>query len=378
MNDMLPLQTMGTSLDQMVVSETEPLLLVFDGMTALPDSKPLLKLMENRHAHFVVLHKDYQPPDKLIQAIDHQLLRGSKVHVIETLSMIRSTQRTVYTIQREIDLAPNNQDQDVLEKLAEFTSGSPVLVDITSQLIISRLKNSLETSHTELKLFADSISLDTTRKVHTVEKSHLGMREMSAAVRDLLPPAEPTAELRDNWDTKCQYDSWDAITELMGSCNLQSEEELLLNCLSLFGCSPVPVAFATSLSSLVCKTSGRPHLATSLLHNLMKMNFVKAYPLPVVIHHSLKLAPESEPDFVYVPQYIANFLWKVLGDMDKMVAIATSYLTVSSLSASSLTPQFLLPLSSLLLDACEVNLHLLNAACYGKIYGLYLSLLQEV
>lgn len=405
------MQTLKTTLNQLKVAETSPALFVFDGMTTLPQLKPLLQLMGNRHAHIVVLYKHYQPPDKLTREIDHELVRGSNILTIDPLSMIHSTQRTVYTIQRETDFAPDNEDQAILEKLAEFTSGSPVLVNITSQLILSRLKDdsctglslkeawpsrddhvvssrkkgipgisSSELPCKALNKFADSISLDLTRVERVFNSSSLVVRDISQHMVGTVPSLSTlSTEQRDEWDTKCQYDSWESINDLICASNLKLEEEILLNCLSIFGANPIPMSLTTSLSSLISRTSGTPHLASSLLQNLMKMNYVCTYPLPVVIHPSiLKASASGEPDLVYVPQYIANFLWKSLDDCDKAIALATSYRALSSLPAQPKQfSHFLLGLVMLLIDAYELNFDLMGKECYGEVYRLYFTLLPK-
>ena len=389
----------------------------------LPQSEPLLQLMGNRHAHIVVLYKHYQPPDKLTREIDHQLVRGSKILPIDPLSMIHSTQRTVYTIQREMDFAPDNEDQIILENLAEFTSGSPVLVDITSQLILAQLKegdgdsslveepwlqgsqvggdrgdSSVKEaqpspdghvelpqkkdlpviSHSEMPQkamgrFADSITLNLTRMNRELPTSCV-FRDISQHVVSTVPSmTNLTWEQRDEWDTKCQYDSWDSISDLIRASNLKLEEEVLLNCLAIFGANPIPVSVTTALSSLISRTSGQPHLASSLLHNLKKMSYVSTYPLPVVIHPSIREASAArEPDFVYVPQYIANFLWKSLDDRDKAIALATSYHALSTLPTQH-SSHFLLGLVMLLVDAYELNFDLMGKECYGEVYRLYFT-----
>ena len=405
------------------MSETSPALFVFDSMMTLPQSEPLLQLMGNRHVHIVVLYKHYEPPKKLTREIDRQLVRGSKILPIDPLSMIDSTQRTVYTIQREMDFAPDNEDQIILEKLAEFTSGSPVLVDITSQLILAQLKEGdggqgdpplveepwlqasqvggdrgdssvkeaqpspdghvelplkpvashSEVPHRAMGMFADSIALNVTRMDRELPASCV-FRDISQHVVSTVPSmTNLTWEQRDGWDTKCQYDSWDSISDLIRASNLKLEEEVLLNCLAIFGANPIPVSVTKALSSLISETSGQPHLAPSLLHNLKKMSYVSTYPLPVVIHPSIREASAArEPDFVYVPQYIANFLWKSLDDCDKAIALATSYHALSTLPTQH-SSHFLLGLVALLVDAYELNFDLMGKECYREVYRLYFT-----
>lgn len=353
-------------------------------MSKLPSSEPLLQLMGNRHTHCVVVYGHYQPPDKLIRAIDHKLLRGCKVHHLEPLSMILSTQRMVYTIQKQIHFAPKSNDQSILKKLSNFTSGSPVLLDITSRLLLSHLSNTSRKSLQDaMQDFAKAVSLDVTRDVRAsssspASSSHLlSRREISSFVRDSIPSVSTVApECRDEWDTTCSYDSWDSISELLNVGQFDLVTKVLLNCLSLFGCCPVPVGVATSLSSLITKTSGKPHLTGSLLNLLMQMGFVKTYPCPVIFHSSIRLTGESaEEEFVYVPKYIGDYLWRELEDQDKAVALVTSFLTLSQLTTQP--PSFSLGLVSSLMQTCEVNLELVGEKCYQEVYRLYLSLLRQ-
>ena len=64
------------------------------------------------------------------------------MHAIDPLTIIHSTQCTVYAIQSETHLAPYTQHQNI-PRLAKqkLTCGSPVLVDIASQVLLSRFKS---------------------------------------------------------------------------------------------------------------------------------------------------------------------------------------------------------------------------------------------
>ena len=359
---------MDVSLEKLDVEEASPALFVFDGMTVLPSSEPFLRLMKNRHAHLVVLYTHNQSLDMLTRSIDHKLLRGSKVHIVEPLTNIDSTQRMVYAIQRETDLAPYNTDQDIFKQLAEFSCGSPVLVDIISQLILSWLKDTDDATKRPSHL--ESFSPNETR----VDNSFFVKHGISHHLTPLFSLAD---EQSDERDTKCRYDSWDSTFELITTSKLSREEEDLLNCLSIFGSNPIPMALITCLSSLICKASERPHLTTSLLQNLIKKGFIETYPLPVVIHPSIKSSPPTDgPDIVHVPQNIADFVCKSVDDQKNVIALTTSYTALSSLLTQPPAQPlpFLLGLVSLLKDYSKLNLDLIGEACYKKVYELYLTL----
>ena len=354
-------------------------------MSKLPSSERLLQLMGNRHAHCVVLYSQYKPLDPLIRAIDYKLLRGCKVHHLESLSMILSTQRIVYTIQKQIHFPPKSSDQSILKKLSDFMSGSPVLVDITSRLLLSYLKDTSRKSLQDaMQDFAEDVSLGITRDMRASFSSSasfncplLSTREISSHVRDSIPSVSTLApDCRDVWDTTCSYDSWETISELLNACQFDLATKILLNCLSQFGCCPVPMNVAISLTSLITKMSDKPLLAGSLLNQLMKIGFAKIYPSPVILHSSIKPTGEAaEQEFVYVPKYIADCLWRALDNRDKAVAIVTNFLTLSRMTSQQ--SSFTLGMVSSLMQMCEVNFELVGVKCYQEVYRLYLTLLQQ-
>ena len=368
-------------MEKLQLSELQQCLFIFDGISELPTSESLLLLMANRYTHCIMLYQQCVPPDNLIRSIDHKLLRGCKVHHIEPLSMILSTQRIVYAMQQETHFCPKSKDQMIIEKISNFTSGSPVLVNIVSQLLLSHLSNaSQQLSEEPLTDFAKSITLNITDEKHTSSPpSSLSSRspsptpslsrQLCSSVSDSLSSISILApECRDEWDTPDSYDSWDSIAGLLSSCQFDIETKLLLDCLSHLGCGPIPLSIIASLSTLVTKTSGRTHLAGSLLSQLMDKGFVKLYPSPVVIHSNLK---QDNYEFVYVPKYIADYMLKELVYPDKAVALATCFRTLSNAALPYSSVVFGL-LKSLLL-IFELNSDLMGETCYGEVYRLYLS-----
>ena len=85
------------------------------------------------------------------------------------------------------------------------------------------------------------------------------------------------------WTTNVEYDSWNSILTLIDACGLTVEEKLLLNCLSIFSCSPIPFSMVTELASIIAKSAQKPHLAGTLHCNLIKYKLICIYPHPVVL-----------------------------------------------------------------------------------------------
>ena len=309
------------------------------------------------------------------------------MHEIKTLSMIESTQRTVHCILKEHHLAPTNKDQKIFERLAEFTSGSPVIVDVASQVLLKFFCETPDDPSTALSKFANAIYLSETRtsdKATTQRK--MPTQALVRTISENLTKVSSSittvpSDSRDVWESNSEYDSWDSIGRLLDCCLSSPEELLLLRSLSMFSCSPIPMYLVTELSSLISLSSNRPHLAGLLHKKLLEMGIVKIYPLPVIYHPSAcQLKLQSEPQYMYVPQHISRSLWKCLTDEDRIASLAVMYRTFLVLDhkVTTLDAHFLLGLCSLLLEMIDFNFELMGRDCYQKVYGVYLSLLNKI
>ena len=122
-----------------------PVLVVLDHIDQMPwfsdFSTSLMDLLRRPHTHVVAISKTYAPSDALLREIDHKLLRGCKVIDVKPLSMMHTTQRIVHAILSAHHFVPNDEDQKILEKLAQFTSGSPALIDVIAALFLSEMKH---------------------------------------------------------------------------------------------------------------------------------------------------------------------------------------------------------------------------------------------
>ena len=368
-------------------SQTHPILIIFDYIDQTPrffdPATSLMTLLRNSNTHIVVIYKNYAPPDALLKEVDDQLLRGCKIIDVEPLSVIHTTQRIVHSILNAHHLAPTNEDQNFFEKLAKFMSGSPVLTDVATALLLSEIKRgSLDKTQDicdTLMNFMDQLCLDemgpsTNQGRCESPKGTTLARERSKNVYDHIDSIKETEQ--DPWCTSSSYDSWQAITMLIGQCSLIAEEKLLLFAISLFGCCPIPMSMVTEVSLMIINASWKPHVSTSLHSKLFQMHLMKRYPLPVIVHPSLNTQKQSsEPEFVYIPQHITQAIWKdMMSHRDKVVALSTSFMALRTLAdnMSSSNTGFLRGLSSLLLEAYDLNYELMGEKCCQDVYKLYL------
>ena len=375
------MQVTGTVL---TASQTHHLLIIFDCIDQMPlfsdPATSLMALLRNSNTHIVVISKNYAPPDALLKEVDRQLLRGCKIIDVEPLSMIHTTQRIVHSVLKAHHLAPTNEDQNIFEKLAEFTSGSPALTDVATALLLSEVRHDSQDNpqdiHDTLVTFKDQLSLDkmgpSTKPVIVVSReSPEGtaiVRETSKNVYDHIDETD-----QDLWCTSSTCDSWQAVTMLVDQCSLTAEEKLLLFAVSMFSCSPIPMSMVTEVSSMIAKASQKLHISTSLHSKLFQMHLMKRYPLPVIMHPSLNTQKQStEQEFVYMPQVIARAIWKdMMSPTDRAIALSTSYMSLHTLadntSSSDVGWGFLGGLCSLLLEVYELNYELMGKEV-NKLY----------
>ena len=323
-------------------------------MTQLPESDHLVQFLKNNHVHTIVISKRSEPPNKLVKEVDRKLVRGCMVHSIEPLTMIHSTQRMVHTLLKQLEVTPSNADQEMFEKLAEFTTGSPVVVEIASQVVLSCYDHLRHKAVSHLN--------------HMLLLEHKDIQSLNSS-----PTTAVLHKYVNVYQTDSLYDSWDSIMKLLDECDLSPEEKLLLNCVSIFGTSPVPFALVTKMSSMITQINHRTHLAGTLHQKLMKYKLLKRYPLPVVLHPAvLKSGTSSQVlEFVHVPQQISRCLWNSMEDVDKVVVLSVTFSSVSSLHQHSVDSD-VSGVCSLLHELFEENYSLVGEQCYQQMYGLYL------
>lgn len=353
----------------MPLNEVQQVLFVFDGMTRLPDHEQLVSMLKSHYVHIIVLWKAYESPDKLIKEVDRKLVRGCTLHTIDPLTRIHSTQRLVHTVMKKVYFAPKTADQQMFEQLAEFTTGSPPVVDITSQILLA----SYSEDHSKAPL--QICSMFTLKNPNQVMKNepcpayNPPGRSLSVnVISELSTIVALSDNHRDVWETDSIYDSWDSITTLIDNCGLSAEENFLLNCLSAFGPCPVPLSLVTSMSSLITESGQKVHISSSLHKKLMQYHLMKCYPLPVALY-PLSGWSDYDTNLVYIPHHLAECLWKKLEDADKLAVLCAVRLVVCQLHQFDDTDHggFIPVLAPLLLKIFEQNYSLVGKECYQSI-----------
>ena len=367
-------------------ADSQQSLIVFDSPdTSIIEDSRLFEMLKRRNVHIVVISKNFSFPESLQKTISDKLLRGIVTIDIQPLSTIHITQRVVHSIFRHHNLAPSVTEQETFEKLAEFTTGSPAIVDVVSSLLDLHLEQ-----EDSIQSFADNVHLsELGPSTKPPSQPHAGqllspqysgtVRLINKCVYDTLKTVNESENI---WTTSSHYDSWQVITVLIEQCKLTPEEQMLLHCLSVFNCSPIPAILITELAMMICKASHKPYLASTLHTKLQSIKLLKLYPKPIVFHPKLRQENISDTEFFYVPKFIAEALWKdTMSGTDKAMSLATLYNAFQSVlrqSPSHIEQLFLLGLCSLLVESCELYFELIGKNCYQQVYRFFLKLQHQV
>ena len=346
-NGVLEFQVINTDLDQLPLSGVEQALFILDNMSQLPASEALLRILRNHNVHIIVISEAFDLPSEFIKEVDRKILRGCVVHHIEPLTMIHSTQRMVHPLLKKMDVTPTNSDQEMFEKLAEFTTGSPVIIEIASEVVLTCYE---QRQHDAVLHLNEMLSLED----KNLSKAH-------------SPGPESI------YKTESMYDSWESIMKLIHECNLSPEERLLLNSLSIFKCCPIPFSLVTEMSLLIAKSLQIVHLTSTLYRKLYKYKFVRQYPHPVVFHKFiLENEPSQTPEYLYVTQQVSQCLWNGMDDQDKVFALSLAYHAVLKLHDQQRNLD-ISGVCSLLHEIFEDKYALVGQKVYQDMYMLFIS-----
>jgi len=264
---------------------------------------------------------------------------------------------------------PTNDDQSSISTLSNLTYGSPDLVDIVSALTSFLTEMNHDDDNPAHKSLED-IAIALERDIHP--QVRVPINEKSVTLDEAAMSVD-----KSGWQTNEGHDSWDSVVTLMTHSQLCEEEMLLLNCLSVFNCAPIPLCVVQELSVLISKAAHKPHLAGNLHMNLMKLKVLKQYPSPVVFHSSLKAKNENGMTFFYVPQFIASALWNnLMAETDKVVVLGVLYKALTSLQRlnnDTIERKFVRGLCWILLSVYESNYGLMGKECFQAVYQMCLS-----
>ena len=312
-------------------------------MTELPTDESLLRILRNNHVHIIVVYDSHLPLDKLIREVDRKLVRGCSVHTIEPLTMIHSTQRIVFNVMEKYDFTPTNADQRVFEKLAELTLGSPLIIDTTVQLLLDYLDS-------------------------------MGNKGVQCLGQDLQLEGS-LAKVSDAAESNSTCDLFDSMKKLFACNALSCEEQLLLNSLATYAGSPVPMVLVNEMSQLITQANHQAHLAGKLHQKLINHKLLLQYPSPVIVHPVLQESIPNDPklELVYVPQHVAQYLWKDMEQMDKVFALSIGYHSVHQLvNTFAEKSSFVHGAYSSLKGTFEINYDLVKKEWYQKVICLTL------
>ena len=338
-----------------------------------------MTLLKSHHTHIIVTLNSSSPPDAIVKEIDCQLLRGTSVIQVKTLSTLHITQRIVHAVLSHGHFTPHNKEQHILAQLAERTCGSPAIVDITSALlqrclVESERKGEEEREEEEEEGFLEEFI---SKIQQPAEESRTPPSPPSP-----LPSAEGAAVKPEELS---QFTDTQFTMQLIDACDLPHTDYFLLRILSTFGPVPIPRALVEIAQSLVMAAKHSQARHTPLA-NLLAVKLLRVYPSTIVVPPSgVRIQRDAaaretylESEFYYVPQLVSDALASRMEQMDQVFSITTAYRSLLQFSREPVTRDrvrlyFAAGLANMIVKLCDRNPTVIDLDCYREVYHLYVT-----
>ena len=300
----------------------------------------------NLNTHIIVVSSslanlNFRPREKNIIPFAHM-----------TLLQTQSIQRFAYEVLRNSDdFSPTSEDQDIFCELNEFTNGSATLTSIAAPLLAQ--SKPLE--------FANKISLQNIDPQTKAIRRYISFEDVSE-----LPKNE-------------KYDAYTSLCQLVKVVGL-GQAEVLLFCLSLFPCSPIPERVLQQMLNLLTDSEEK---ARKWKEQLIRCKLLYKYPQAVIVPPR-SFSSSHEGLFkmgMYCVSYIVSTALeaKEMKDIDKAAALSVAYKALERLSNnihesdSRLLVHYLCGFTSLLLLKADeyAKRKIITEDCYEVIRKLH-------
>ena len=207
-------------------------------LSRLPDG--LVSLLNRPNTSIIIVHTSATPPTSIASEVDSLLIRGCGIHTLMPLSHTHCTQRMVHRILSRTDLTPGNEEQKVMSLLCDLTRGSPVLADITSEVVCTYCEG--------------------------------GEGAMERLVREVVQPSMATNGTKEN-------DLLAHICLLIGGLELDMIEHLALCSLAMYGSCPIPSPVLTKAIEIILSVlPDCQYNVDHVVQQLLRRRLVKLHP----------------------------------------------------------------------------------------------------
>lgn len=250
--------------------DNEPILIILDDLVNFPleDSAYLQDLLSKNNTHLIVVTNSEVALESFKKDVDVHLMRGTNITELKPLSDLHSTQRIVHAVMSRSNFIPYNEQQEVLAEIANWSRGSPELVEVISSLLRKYIDDQGDDAF--LESFYNDMSSDS--------------------------------------DTPDDF-----VMRLLQCCRLSQSALLVLNALSLLGPVPIPHFLVEKVELLALSASSDSTSTLSVVTSLISSGLLCVAPSPVIaspVSTGESTADVSssthEAEYYYIPQVISD------------------------------------------------------------------------
>ena len=289
------------------------------------------------NVHILLTASISSTPETLGEQCHYSLTRGYQVHSIKPVHCLSASQRLIYNVVSQFDLAPMNDDQKIFNFMEELACGQPPLINITNSLLTDCIETSSSSISEALKKFNQEVIIKTFNEIEAArlreekaspdikQKSLEEVQALSLRIGGLGLLKKPNNVTESLVSDTIHKTAIIYAHELIGFAKLDPLEHLILCCLCFLYCTPVHCSVIDGIKEKIndiyqdLMPKGE-YIEKATWDSLVKFNFIVHYPHPVVQAPSSnqETCPEDETYYI-VPPVVCEAVQLSMNESDKIV-----------------------------------------------------------
>ena len=300
----------------------KPFLLVLDQFKHLPLSDSALKaLLTNPNVHVIITSPVLSNLDDISIDADKELTRGCALHELTPIPVLLNLQRIAYSIMKDCDLSPMNEEQDFFEDFEELTAGNPALLNFSTSVLKSVIvmhdnpKDGLSKFHNEV-----------------IKPAQIAIKKAYGnEVTDMVTNATDCMEI-DTTNFKDVPDNVMYFTKyLLKSLSLTPQESLYIDALSIFSGAPIHETVLDTIEAVLLMASVAKE-SYKLQKRLKDYNILVKYPSPVLKVPPGKQRSSYNCGYYYMPAVLSEIVETMMDKQTKVMSASLCHYSLLEVS----------------------------------------------
>lgn len=311
----------------------EPFLLILDQFRYLPlvDST-LGALLKNPNVHVIITSPVLSNLDEISLDADKELRRGCVLHQLMPIPLLQNLQRIVYSVMKDYNLSPMNEEQNFFENFEELTAGNPALVSFSTSVLKHTMQMHSEEDSSDAEEVAKGglyrFNEEVVRPTLLAIKKSCGSSTLDQFDQMGMGLEESTVE-----GTKVSKEVPDNVMYftkyLLKYLALSPQECLYINAISVLNGSPIHQTVLDTMEAIILSVTGQ---SCMLQKRLKHYNILVKHPSPVLRMPLDRARSSYSCNYYYMPAVISEIIETMLDKPAKIVSTSLCHYSLLEVS----------------------------------------------